>query len=83
MAWMLFIGRKQPSLQGNLPKHHRDRRPKHAKMSFDEFTKFMKCIEVLGIQWVVKWWLITTMVNPSSKVTIFLWLGFDVALNIP
>ena len=50
MAWMLFIGRKQPSLQGNLPKHHRDRRPKRAELSFDELTKFMKCIDVSVVQ---------------------------------
>jgi len=44
---------------------------------------FMKCIDVSVVQYVVEWWLTTTMVNPSSKATAFLWLGFDIALIIP
>ena len=36
-----------------LPKHYQDHRPKRAKMDLDEFTKFMKRIEILDIQWAV------------------------------
>ena len=35
--------------------YYRDHRPKHAEMSFDEFTKFMKHTDVTDIQGVVEW----------------------------
>ena len=36
-------------------------------MSFDEFSEFMKCIDVTNIQWVVEWWHISSMVNCNFK----------------
>ena len=50
-----------------LPKHYRDRRLKRDEMSFEEFTKFMKHIDVIDIQWVVQWWHISGMVNRVFK----------------
>ena len=50
-----------------LPKHYYDRRPKHVEMSFDEFTEFMKHIDVIDIQWVVEWWHILGMASCVFK----------------
>ena len=50
-----------------LPRNYRDRRPKHTEMSFDEFTKFMKHIDVTDIQQVMEWWSISSMVNRIFK----------------
>ena len=36
-------------------------------MDLDEFTKFMKHIEISNIQWVVDWWHISSIVNHSFK----------------
>ena len=36
-------------------------------MSFDEFSEFMKCIDVTNIQWVVEWWRILGMANRVFK----------------
>ena len=36
-------------------------------MSFDEFSEFMKCIDVTNIQWVVEWWHISSIVNYNFK----------------
>ena len=58
-----------------LPKNYRDRRPKHTEMSFDEFTKFMKRINVTDIQWIVEWWCISSMVKRSFKDNCVPWVG--------
>ena len=50
-----------------LPKHYRDRRPKRAEMSFEEFTELMELIDATNIQWVVKWWRISSMAHRSLK----------------
>ena len=50
-----------------LLKHYRYGRPKCAEMSFDEFTEFMKHIDVTDIQWVVEWWHILGMANRVFK----------------
>ena len=50
-----------------LPKHYRDYRPKHAKMSFEEFTELMELIDAPDIQWVVEWWRILSMAHRSLK----------------
>ena len=50
-----------------LPKHYRDYRPKHAKMSFEEFTELMELIDAPNIQWVVEWWHILSMAHRSLK----------------
>ena len=63
--WLLHRPTVPPSQY--LPKHYRDRRPKRAKMSLDEFTEFMKHVEVSNIQWVVDWWRILGMVSHSFK----------------
>ena len=47
-----------------------------------EFIEFLKCLSILGVQWVVEWWCITYMVNCASRITVFLWLGFTIALTI-
>ena len=64
-----------------LLKHYLDHRPKRTEMDLDEFTKFMKCIEISDIQWVVDWWHISGMVNRSFKDNYVLWLGSVVALT--
>ena len=58
-----------------LPKQYHNRRPKHVEMSFDEFTEFMKHIDVIDIQWVVEWWRILSMVNRSFKDNCVLLVG--------
>ena len=50
-----------------LPKHYHDRRPKHAEMSFEEFTELMERINAIDIQWVVEWWRISSMAHCSLK----------------
>ena len=50
-----------------VPKHYRDRKLKRIEMNFDDFTKFMKCIDVSDIQWVVEWWHILGTINCSFK----------------
>ena len=50
-----------------LPKHYHDHKPRLTEMNLDEFTEFMKHIEVSDIQWVVDWWRISSMVNHSFK----------------
>lgn len=47
--------------------HYRDRRPKRAEMSFEEFTKLIERIDATNIQWVVEWWRISRMVHCSLK----------------
>ena len=32
-----------------------------------EFIEFLKCLSLLGVQWVVEWWRITDMVNCGFK----------------
>ena len=59
-----------------LPKHYCDCRPKHAKMSFEEFTELMKCIDAIDIQWVVKWWRMSSMAYCSLKDNCIPLVGF-------
>ena len=67
-----------------LPKHYCDRRPKGAEMSSDEFTEFMKHIDVIDIQWVVEWWCLTFQAwsITTLRITMFLWLGFMLFLQL-
>ena len=58
-----------------LPKHYRDRRPKRTEMNFDDFTEFMKHINVSDIQWVVEWWHLSGMVNQIFKDNCVLSVG--------
>ena len=41
--------------------------PKHAEMSFEEFTELMERINAIDIQWVVEWWRISSMAHHSLK----------------
>ena len=50
-------------------------------MSFDEFSEFMKCIDVTNIQWVVEWWHISSMVNCNFKDSCVPLVGLLVTLT--
>ena len=64
-----------------LPKHYCDRRPKRTEMSSDEFTEFMKHIDVIDIQQVVERWCISSMVNHNFKDNYVPLVGLHVVLT--
>ena len=49
------------------PKHPHDRKLKNKEMDPAEFTKFLKHLSPLSVQWVVEWWCIMNMVNHGLK----------------